>query len=269
MKEDPTPYEQYTEFTPARGCCKALTPTCMACLSGLSVEDYCNKNPGKHGCAKAGCNPQTGPSSVGCSNPKCGACPPGKNCRYVTEYRDSGGKCCPIPCNRIETDKSCPDAGRGYGTCNHNPRPVDTDEHKFVASSPTWVKSGNSCCKVINYTRVDRTDQICCKAMTKECLACQAGLTLGAFCEKPENSTYCHDYKQTTSTTIPSTAIPTPSTITPELLAEEYLVERINISEFDITIPSLIEIVSGLVSIGIMFMLFYHYNKGRKSKKST
>jgi hypothetical protein len=29
-----------------RPCCRALTAQCMACAAGLSVEDYCNQNPG-------------------------------------------------------------------------------------------------------------------------------------------------------------------------------------------------------------------------------
>jgi hypothetical protein len=33
-----------------RPCCKAMTAGCMACAAGLSVEEYCNRNPGRVGC---------------------------------------------------------------------------------------------------------------------------------------------------------------------------------------------------------------------------
>jgi hypothetical protein len=34
----------------ARLCCKALTASCLACSKGMSVQEYCKKNPGKYGC---------------------------------------------------------------------------------------------------------------------------------------------------------------------------------------------------------------------------
>lgn len=158
------------------------------------------------------CNPKTGPSSGQCPVVKCAQCPPHTKCKYVTEYKESNGRCCPIPCKRIETTKPCPDAGKGWGQCLAEKRPTDTETHRYLAMAPKWVKSDKApftCCKVTKYNNVER-DRVCCKAMTRECLACQKKLTVDAFCAKPENSTYCPDYKAPAP---PQTPAPEPTTI--------------------------------------------------------
>ena len=35
---------------PQKGCCKANTAKCLACASGMSIEEYCINNPSKVGC---------------------------------------------------------------------------------------------------------------------------------------------------------------------------------------------------------------------------
>jgi hypothetical protein len=47
-------------------CCKAMTAECLSCESGVSVDEYCHKNPGTVGC----------PTLTG-FNPKDGKCPSG------------------------------------------------------------------------------------------------------------------------------------------------------------------------------------------------
>ena len=239
-----------------RACCRALTKGCMACAAGLSVEDYCNKYPGRHGCAKkpVECNPKTGPSSGKCPMAKCTACPPHKNCKNVTEYRETGGKCCPIPCKRIETDKACPDAGNGWGHCRVEARPVDTDTHKYtqlyLASAPKWVKSDRSCCKVIEYKNLDK-GRVCCKAMTKECLACQKDLTVHAFCAKPENSTYCPDFKPP-ATTPATTVITTATDDAEDTEVEEVVVEK---ADADEAMPSSSAVIVGATLLVVLFAI--------------
>lgn len=250
----------FREVPAKRTCCRALTPSCMACAAGLSVEDYCNKHPGRHGCAKkpVECNPQTGPSSGGCPMARCTKCPPHKNCKYVTEYRETGGRCCPIPCKRIETDKSCPDAGSGWGDCAAQTPPVDTETHRYLALSPKWIKSGRSCCKVTEYNKVER-GRVCCKAMTKECLACQKDIIVDTFCAKAENSTYCTDYKA--PATPPATPPTTPATPTIVIatepddtdVAEEVVVEKVDAEEGEM--PSSSAIIAAAALLGILFMI--------------
>ena len=38
------------DFDDERVCCEALTAECLACFEGVSVEEYCQKNPGRHDC---------------------------------------------------------------------------------------------------------------------------------------------------------------------------------------------------------------------------
>lgn len=246
-----------------RACCRALTKGCMACAAGLSVEDYCNKNPGKHGCPPSKkavsfeCNPKTGPSSGQCPVAKCAQCPPHKNCKYVTEYKESNGRCCPIPCKRIETMKPCPNAGKGWGQCPAEKSPTDTETHRYLAMAPKWVKSDKApltCCKVTEYKKVERY-RVCCKAMTKECLACQKNLTVDAFCAKPENSTYCPDYKAPAP---PQTPTPEPTTAEPvsdtddTTESEEVIVEKADAEEEESYSSA---VIAGAALVGVLFMI--------------
>lgn len=34
----------------SRICCQALTASCMACAKGISIREFCSKNPGYMGC---------------------------------------------------------------------------------------------------------------------------------------------------------------------------------------------------------------------------
>ena len=249
-----------------KACCRALTKGCMACAAGLSVEDYCNKHPGKHGCAKKAveCNPKTGPSSGGCpmAKSKCTQCPPHKKCKHVTEYKETAGRCCPIPCNRIETDKPCPDAGRGWGECAVEKRPTDTETHRYLALSPKWVKSNRTpftCCKVTEYMKVER-GRVCCKAMTKECLACLKDITVDVFCAKHENSTYCPDYNPPATPTTP--AEPTTVIATEPVSAndnddttavEEVVLKKTDAEEEETS--TLSAIIAGSAILGVLFMI--------------
>jgi hypothetical protein len=238
-----------------RPCCKAMTAGCMACAAGLSVEEYCNRNPGRVGCPskKIVCDPKTGPSTGLCPMARCGPCPPNMNCKYITEYKESGGRCCPIPCKRIETEKSCPDSGKGYGVCKQSIRPVDTNDHRFVALTPKWVKYSTSCCKETEYKKVP-INKVCCKAMTKECLACQQDITVDAFCAKSQNSTYCTSHSPEPGVapgpTPPGDVLPDPTETEEEDDVEEVVIEKVDTEEGGIPMPSTNAMIAAAVLMG-------------------
>ena len=255
-----SPHEEVREV---RQCCRALNRSCLACSAGLSVEEYCNRHPGQHGCPGSTCHPQTGPSSGSCPTPRCTKCPDGKTCTNVLEYRANGdGTCCPIPCNRIETDMPCPNAGRGWGACAPETRPVDTDDFTYERLPPNWVKSGASCCNVQQWKQVKK-NEICCKAMTRECLACQAGITVDEFCSNPIHSVYCTGFSSTSTSVPQSSSYPSSSENDSQGKtidnAENYPFERVVIDNTEedggIPMPSQTAIIAAIIVLAMIILL--------------
>ena len=55
-----------TSGCPTTTCCQAMTPQCLACQQGLSVDQYCQQNPGTTGCPSG--TSSSGTSSSGTSS---------------------------------------------------------------------------------------------------------------------------------------------------------------------------------------------------------
>ena len=113
-------------------CCKAMTATCLSCAEGMSVKDYCQKNPLIAGCERKGheCSGLSQPlvDSNGRKINNCRKCPEGSICDVKHSV------CCPIhpdPCMTCEStyegdyvcmSLSCSPCENGYVEVNASQR---------------------------------------------------------------------------------------------------------------------------------------------------
>lgn len=130
-----------------RPCCRGMTADCLACTEGITVAEYCAKNPKTAGCPQVDCG--------GHFEPTCADCPKGHGSAWCNgDCHWSQDTCAARPC--------CMAATAGCMACSAG---ITVEEY---------------CAK---YPQTADCPRNCCMAMTANCLACSKGLTEKRYCE--------------------------------------------------------------------------------------
>ena len=191
-----------------RICCKAMIPQCLACAAGLSVTEYCAKNPGNFGCPKqkACCKALTA-QCLSCSagltlDEYCQANPNVLGCPKKCPTTSISGRTCDNPnvygsdCSvYFETD------GDDLYACENNPK---ASAIALGANGTYQVIPGQFHCKRGPKCVGSKPINACCKALTAQCLSCGAGVTIEQYCATidpfaagcPAHPSYDKDQKQ-------------------------------------------------------------------------
>lgn len=90
-----------------RVCCKAMTASCRACAAGLSVEEYCKRNKGAHGCVE---KPKPidikKPKPMPCPMPRCAIPMMKPGCKMESSNEKNSRGCPRYPCGKVVCDES-------------------------------------------------------------------------------------------------------------------------------------------------------------------
>jgi len=200
-------------------CCVAKTAECLACDAGVPIDEYCASYPEASGCecpeiecmmfcefghkkAENGCllcecndDPQSTtedatslePSTTEdatslepCFMVECSS-PPGQLCTVVgADDNGCGGSC------ECEPDVDCDTCVADFteqGGCECW-KDDSCDEQNLVPEG--CASCGNEAAEACGITND------CCKAMTAECLACDAGVTIIEYCQENPDTTGCN-----------------------------------------------------------------------------
>ena len=138
-------------------CCKAMTPSCLACMERITEEEFCEKNPGKFGC------PDNGGNEDSCAGK------PKKKCKGECFWKGKGKK----------------------GMCIE--KSEDIDGHNCFTREMWSDEKKEWCCEMKDIGCPEDGPKKCCKALTPSCLACMEGITEEEFCEKSPGKFGCPD----------------------------------------------------------------------------
>lgn len=167
-------------------CCDEATAACMACAAGVTIEEVCDRQPHFPDCPNQ-CD------NIACDEPQCRS---GENLVLVHRPNPDEGICCPVfecvmelkhegeACGACFSETGfCGDCARGLecqcvGACA-DPRIADAPS---TCVNPNEIRSTDS---------PTDTPRACCRALTAECLACNADMTVEEFCARNEQVIGC------------------------------------------------------------------------------
>merc|ERR1712072_1024266 len=148
---------------PARPCCRALSVKCLACVAGMTEEEYCEEKPNE---AASQVCPKEEPACCKALNAKCLSCAAG-----VTEEEF---------CESKPETFGCPEPPRVCCLAYNAPClacAAGMTETEFCDKRPN--DAANDVCP--------KEEPVCCEAITASCEACRVGLTKEEYCEERPN----------------------------------------------------------------------------------